>query len=75
MFNFYISLPGSVANPEVVVRCGVKVLAKLQDRYIMDEVTVTEFEDPQIVEHVAMVTICNVEYNKSKDHVSTSCLF
>ena len=52
------------------MRCGVKVLAQLQDRYIVDEVTVAEFEDPQIVEHVAMVTIGNVEYNKiTKDHV------
>ena len=60
----------SVASPEVVMRCGAKVLAQLQDSYIVDEVTMEEFEDPQIVEHVAMVTIGNVEYNKAtKDHV------
>ena len=51
------------------MRCGAKVVAQLKDRYIIDEVTVTEFEDPQIVEHVAMVTIGNVEYSKTKDHV------
>ena len=48
--------------------CG-KLVAQLKDRYIIDEVMVTEFEDPKIVEHVAMVTIGNVEYNKAKDHV------
>jgi len=44
-------------------------LAQLKDRYIIDEVMLTEFEDPKIAEHVAMVTIGNVEYNKAKDHV------
>ena len=54
------------------MRCGAKVVALLQDRYIVDEVTVAEFEDPQVVEHVAMVTIGNVEYSKTKDHVRNS---
>lgn len=72
MSKLFPCLSKSVASPEVVVRCGAKVVAQLQDRYIMDEVTVTEFEDPQIIEHVAMVTVCNIEYNKVKDHVSTT---
>ena len=54
--------------------CG-KLVAQLKDRYIVDEVMVTEFEDPKIVEHVAMVTIGNVEYNKAKDHVRNNYSF
>lgn len=53
------------------MRCGAKVIAQLKDHYIMDEMTITEFDDTQILEHVAMVTISNVEHSKTKDHVST----
>ena len=66
------SLCLSVANPKVVARCGAKVISLLEDRYIMDEVTITEFKDPQIVEHVAMVTLSNVECNKTKNHVRST---
>jgi len=60
----------SVANTESVARFGAKVVAQLQGRYIMDEVTMTEFEDPQIQEHVSMVTVSYVESKSAVDHVS-----
>jgi len=68
----FTNLTGSVANLEMVIRCGAKVVEQLKDNYIMDEVTITEFEDPKVAENVAMVTICNVEYNVAKDHVSNA---
>lgn len=70
-----LHLLDSAASPDMVVRRASEVVAQLQGHFIMDEVTITEFEDPQIVEHVAMVTICNVECSKRKDHVSNMSIW
>ena len=48
------------------------MVAQLQGRYIMDEVTMTEFEDPLIQEHVSMVTVSYVESKSAVDLVSCS---
>ena len=70
--NSFLYLIDSVASPEMVVRRASEVVTQLQGHFIMDEVTITEFEDPHVVEDVAMVTLCNVECNKRKDHVSNT---
>ena len=75
MLFLFLYLLGSVASPETVVSCASGVVAQLQGHFIIDEVTITEFEDPQIVEHVAMVTLSNVEFNKKKDHVSNLTIY
>jgi len=62
----------SVANTESMQRFGAKVVSQLQGRYVMDEVTMTEFEDPQLQEHVSMVTVSYVEAKSAADHVRCS---